>query len=599
MRHLRIPGVTTALAAGMALLLVMGGAQAQVSPESAAASMVVDPWPLTDELGRRAPLAGEVPGPRRDRFVAIFYFLWHDEAGGGAPDGRPYDISRIMRQDPDALSHPESPLWGPLHGRHYWSEPLFGYYLGNDEWVLRRHASLLMAAGVDTVIFDTTNAVTYPETYQALCRVWQSIRDAGGRTPQIAFMVNSNAGATARRIHEDLYLPGLYPDLWFRWEGKPLMVCDPAEADDELKAFFTLRRAHWPFEMVNTPHAWHWEATYPQPYGYTDDPLRPEQVNVSVAQNLRASDGRVTNMSSGEARGRGFHDGRNDSSPEALARGSNCEEQWRRARELDPPLVMVTGWNEWIAGRFERPGAPIVFVDQFDREYSRDIEPMRGGHGDNYYCQLVQEIRRYKGVAPLPTAQPAHSIAIDGPLAQWDAVEPLYRDDRNDTVPRDHAGAGGTHHVNRSGRNDLIAMKVAHDSQNVTFWARTASPLSASSDPGWMWLLIDADMNPSTGWQGYDFVVNRTIDGDGTSWLERQTNGWGWDRVCPVALRVEGDQVQLSVPRGALGGDAHAPLVLDFKWADHLQSPGDVADFYTSGDVAPEGRFRFRYQSQP
>ena len=40
--------------------------------------------------------------------------------------------------------------------------------------------------------------------------------------------------------------------------------------------------------MVNTPYAWHWEATYPQPYGYTDDPKKPEQVNVSVAQNLRA-----------------------------------------------------------------------------------------------------------------------------------------------------------------------------------------------------------------------------------------------------------------------------------------------------------------------
>ena len=66
---------------------------------------------------------------------------------------------------------------------------------------------------------------------------------------------------------EDLYKKGLYQDLWFRWQGKPLMICDPADADDEIKAFLTLRKAHWPFEIVNTPYAWHWEATYPQPYG--------------------------------------------------------------------------------------------------------------------------------------------------------------------------------------------------------------------------------------------------------------------------------------------------------------------------------------------
>ena len=67
--------------------------------------------------------------------------------------------------------------------------------------------------------------------------------------------------------------------------------------------------------MVNTPYAWHWEATYPQVYGYTTDPKKPEQVNVSVAQNLRVGDGRVTNMSAGDARGRSFHDGSMDRSP--------------------------------------------------------------------------------------------------------------------------------------------------------------------------------------------------------------------------------------------------------------------------------------------
>ena len=87
--------------------------------------------------------------------------------------------------------------------------------------------------------------------------------------------------------------------------------------------------------------------------------------------------------------------------------GHNFQEQWQRVFELNPPFVMVTGWNEWIAGRWGKPDGPLVFVDQFDQEFSRDIEPMNGGHGDNYYFQLVANVRRYKGAPALPAASGA------------------------------------------------------------------------------------------------------------------------------------------------------------------------------------------------
>ena len=105
--------------------------------------------------------------------------------------------------------------------------------------MLRRHAQLLADAGIDTLIFDTTNAVTYTEVYMKLCEVFRQVREDGGRTPQIAFMVNTQAGKTAQRIYKDLYQPGLYPELWFHWQGKPLMVCDPEKASPELRQFFT------------------------------------------------------------------------------------------------------------------------------------------------------------------------------------------------------------------------------------------------------------------------------------------------------------------------------------------------------------------------
>ena len=541
-------------------------------------------------------MPGEVGGRRPGRFVGMFYFLWHDNRGGKRPGGDgPFDVSKILAADPDALRHPTSPPWGPLGLYHYWSEPLSGYYLSTDPWVIRRHARLLSDAGIDTLIFDTTNAVTYPEVYSKICEVFTEIRRAGGRTPGIAFMVNTEAKATADKLYRDLYGKGLFRDLWFLWEGKPLLLCDPAEASPEVHAFFTLRRAHWPFTMVNTPRAWHWEATYPQPYGYTDDPKKPEQVNVSVAQNLRASDGQVTNMSAGNARGRSFHDGRRDTSPGALDRGGNFQEQWKRAFELDAPFVMVTGWNEWIAGRFGNPGGPVIFVDQYDREYSRDIEPMKGGHGDAYYYQLAANVRRYKGLAPLPRASGPKTIAIGPDFAPWADVAPEFLDDPGDAYPRDFDGAGGTHYTDRSGRNDLVACKVARDPSFVTFYARTRADLTPRTDPGWMVLGLDLDRNPATGPEGFDFVVNRTFDADGSPWLERWS-GPGWEKIVRVRLATAGRELQLAIPRAALGLPAGAAsFAIDFRWSDNLREAGDPLAAYTGGDVAPEGRYRFRY----
>jgi hypothetical protein len=301
-------------------------------------------------------------------------------------------------------------------------------------------------------------------------------------------------------------------------------------------------------------------------------------------------------MSAGDARGRSFHHGSLDRSPGAADRGLNVQEQWERALVLDPPFVMVTGWNEWFAQRLGKPGDAVMFVDQFNREYSRDIEPMKRGHGDNYYYQLVANVRRYKGVEPLPRASASRSIRIEGGMEQWADVAPVFDDDAGETLPRDFDGAGGLHYRDKTGRNDLITLKVARDSARVSFYARTRQPLTPPSDPNWMWLLIDVDGNPGTGWEGYDFIVNRKIEGDGTTWFEKNDGGWRWKPVVRVPFRIAGNELHLVIPRESLGIPRdQARLSLEFKWADNLTYPGDVLDFYVSGDVAPEGRYRYRY----
>ena len=557
------------------------------------------PWPATDALGRALPLAEEVGPPRAGKFVGIFYFINHTGSPRSELLDGPYDVAKILARDPDALNKPDSPLWGVNGVSHYWGEPLFGYYRGNDPWVLRRHAQMLADAGIDVLIFDATNAKSYPEIYLELCRVFAEVRKTGGHTPQFAFMVNTLAGSTAREIYHDIYQKKLYRDLWFTWQGKPLMICDSAKADAELKKFFTLRAAHWPFTLTNTPYAWHWEATYPQPYGFTDDPKKPEQVNVSVAQNLSAYDGKVENMSSGEARGRSFRDGAQHIAPGSVARGYNFQEQWKRAFDLQPPFVMVTGWNEWIAGRWDRPGKPIVFVDQYNEEFSRDIEPMLGGHGDNYYWQLIANVRRYKGTPELPKASASKTISLVGGFNQWNDVKPEFRDYVGDTQPRNFAGSGGKFYTNNSGRNDLWVMKVARDATNLYFYAKTVQPITPSTGTNWMWLMITANQNATTGWAGYDYIVNRMADADGKFWLEKNVGGWNWEKVVPIDEFVRGNELQLTIPRAALGLPAgETKTAIDFKWADNLQKPGDVMDFYLSGDVAPEGRFNYSYEAE-
>jgi hypothetical protein len=545
-------------------------------------------WVATDALTRSLPSAEEVRPPRSERTVGIFYFLTHRPRG----DKLPNNIAEILPQDPDILTKPNSPLWG-TGGSYYWAKPLYGYYDSRDPWVLRRHANLLSDAGIDTVIFDTTNRITYRDVYMKLCEVWTQVRKEGGRTPQICFMVNTRAGEAAQEIYNDLYKPGLHKDLWFQWQGKPLMICDPAEASPELKEFFTLRKAHWPFELVNTHNAWHWEATYPQVYSYDADPTKPEQVNVAVAQNLRVSDGKVTNMSERNGRGRSFHDGKLETSADAVNQGYNFQEQWKRAHDLAPPFVMVTGWNEWTAGKYSRPGRPVVFVDQFDQEYSRDIEPVSGLHRDNYYYQLVANVRRYKGAQVIPTASGSKTVDVMGEFGQWEDVAPSFSDHLFDNDHRDF-GSGTVHYENKSGRNDLVTMKVARDDQTVYFYAKSRKSLTPSSDPNWMLLLIDSDSNKETGWEGYDFIVNRTHE-DGETWLEQNAGGWNWKRVTKLQSKVQGDELMIAVPRSAIGIAGKEPLQLDFKWWDNAQNPSDIMDTYLGGDVAPEGRFNYRY----
>ncbi len=71
----------------------------------------------------------------------------------------PINVDQIVSHYPEAINDYNHPQWTPsdFYRYHHWSEPLFGYYVSTDRWVLRKHAEMLADAGVDVVFFDCTN----------------------------------------------------------------------------------------------------------------------------------------------------------------------------------------------------------------------------------------------------------------------------------------------------------------------------------------------------------------------------------------------------------------------------------------------------------
>jgi len=565
----------------------------------------------TDALGRKLPGYKEVGEPRNNKFVGLFYWTWHTRPGRENP---PFNVTEYLARDPKAIDDYNNPIWPRRNSPWFWGEPLLGYYLDTDEWVLRKHAEMLADAGVDVIIFDCTNGnITWKESYTKLCEVFTKARKDGVHAPQIAFMLpfwlSDGGKEILREIYTDLYRPGKYKDLWFIWKGKPLVMGMPEFADDiagrqndpalreEMKSFFTFRPGQPAYNIGPArPDHWGWLEIYPQ-HGFGKNISAGfEQVTVGVAQNWSKERG-LTAMNAPGAFGRSYtHEKGQITEPGAVNKGYNFQEQWNRALELDPEFIFITGWNEWVAGRYDVwQQQTNAFPDECNEEGSRDVEPMKGGHGDNYYYQMVSNIRRFKGMpAPQPVSAPL-TVQIDGKFPEWNAVTPAFASYRGNTLHRNSPGWGSLHYTNNTGRNDIVLAKVARDKDNLYFYVETAAPLTPKTDRGWMRLFIDVDNNKNTGWEGYDFVVNRINPGK-KAVLERTDGSWYWQRAGELDYAVEGNKMEIKISRSLLG--INGEIDLGFKWSDNMQQEGEITDWIINGDVAPAGRFNFHFTTK-
>ena len=560
-------------------------------------------WVAVDGQGSSLdPDTGRYPdvADRGERTVGIFYFLWHGCHGydhiaisnsvlqpTAADAQSPFDIQKLL----DA--NPAEPAFGPLESMHHWGEPYLGYYVMNDDWVIRKHAQMLSDAGVDVIIFDVTNLCHYLPVVENLARVFTEVRHQGGKTPQFAFLLNTDTGERFEQIYNGLYAKGLYSELWFRWLGKPLVLADPDAVPGKYHGEFTFRRSWFLWNdpasdtwFGNGEDKWPWGSVYPQQAG-------THEGKVEFACAMPATHP-ISNI------GRSF-DVVSNTEPRIKTpeKGLYFKKQFEQAMSLNPQFLFFTGWNEWTAQRFDASYGfpPPYFVDQYNHEFSRDIEPLNGGFGDNYYYLMVDFIRKFKGTRRLPSFSERKEMKVDGSFDDWSGVAAQWGDDRGDTFHRDHFGWGRIgQYVNDTGRNDIVLTKAVNDGTNLYFYVRTAAPLSPSTDRQWMQLFLLVDAKAKVSWEGYGFVVNRTAPSGGRAVLEKNQGGWKWTKAADIPFKVSGNEMELSLPLSALGITDPKQFTVDFKWVDNAVSDGDIQTCMRDGDSAPNGRFRYRYK---
>lgn len=488
--------MNTRLLALGALSILPIAAHAQEAPTR---DVFADTWIAVDELGRN--VAGPELGgpPKANRTVGMFYYIWHD--GNTLRDN-----AKILKAFPDIAAQPQSRETWEKNGflnegrpRHHWGEPLLGYYRSTDEWVTRKHAQMLSDAGVDTIIFDTSNVDArnnrdlskhYIQNAVNVCRIFSDIRSKGGRAPQFIFLTNGGdkrSASVIQWLYDNLYSKNLYRNAWFTWpdyadggKRKPLVLGADWETTPELQKFFTIRYS-WAFDSSKRPKGtegegtwqktWPWTDSYPQHASWGANPQ--DLQSLSIAVDNGPIYGGLGRSSRGE---RGELSSQNIAFPGVESKyGLYYGEQWDRIwtgnapwvsadRRFEgvPPFLFLTQWNEWSASRWDAGAHPLsnipavpdrfarqtlsagdsYFVDEFNPEWSRDSEPDRSGTGDNYFYQTIDNIRRYKGARAVPLASPPRDFALTN-FGAWAQAGPEFRDDIGDTFARvDAPGLG-------------------------------------------------------------------------------------------------------------------------------------------------------------
>ncbi len=273
---------------------------------------------------------------------------------------------------------------------HFWAEPEQGYYRSTDKAAHRHNLELLQAAGVDFLVLDYTFATG--DAYAPGTSAWRTyidgpmnalldticeMRGEGKKTPYVVLWPNDETMFGHMKEH---YLDvEKWKDCFVYWDGKPFIMRWQAKNmtydDLTVRAMYGLqgkvKTGQWSFLEIDNSKT----VSY-------DENGEPEHMTACVASQMNYMS--YTDCAKGRDNGEFWHS------------------QWQNVFDVHPKIVTVTWWNEWAAQLYHFDGAGYIFTDNFNEEFSRDVEPMKGGHGDTYYKWLIEYIRAYKNHEACP-----------------------------------------------------------------------------------------------------------------------------------------------------------------------------------------------------
>ncbi len=587
------------------------------TPDSAIIDFYEDTWVAVDDYGRKVADFEEVgPVKEGEREIGMFYWNWHTDLS--KTDNRV--IPEIYKAYPEAKDNMLHEAWGDTISKAWWGEPVYGFYSSYDYFVYRKQAELFDLAGVDVLFFDYTNGTNcFIRPLITMIEAFDDAKAAGVNVPKVCgfcAMSSSNTYTYEQMmaIYYNIISDERYRDFWYYKDGLPYLVAyeadnithadvnysdkDTVKMINEVSSLFNLRHCGTRDESTGNDEFVHWLDNYPQPKrGFIMEDGRNEWMAVGMAINESYVDhGAKTGVFSDPySKGKGYSEAfGEDYSSDNARKPYFFREQASLALEADPHIIFVDGWNEWNTVKFtDFYGYKNAFVDLCDEEGSRDFEPSRSYIKDDYFNLLVDFVRKYKGVRPAPLASGEKTIDITGDISAWNDVLPEFLN-FDQEYSRDETGfldkeTGQPLHYTSVLCNSVVSSKVARDAEKFYFLAETGSEIKETE--GFMNLYINADRNPITGWNGYDYAVNR----EGKGVVSRFENGI-WVNAGTAELNVAGKALKLSFARSLIGETGTVDF--EFKWTDGFTGE-DYLDFYDKAFSAPIGKFNYLYTEIP
>ena len=550
-----------------------------------------------DALGRTIERVNNLKTDK-NRYVGLFYSIWlgqHEHQQNAV-----YNITELEKtpEGREALASNENNELSKVGEFHFWGEPIYGYYNSKDPFVLTRHIELLTNASIDYLCIDATNNVVYYDATYQLFDLLLSFHKQGIKVPKVMFYTNSFSGQTVDKIYDRYYQTEKYRDVWFAPNGKPMIIgitrnnnkaSDQTKYDpnfnsyisDEMMDFFDVKESEWPNgDHNNNSIPWmSWE--YPQR-------VHNGAIAVPVAQH---SHSKIYVSSKDPECSRGY-DNITKEVRSDFDSGHSFQQMWDTAHNT-PSIdnVLVTSFNEWMA--IKQPDA--TFVDVYNHQYSRDIEMMKGGYNDNFYLQLVRNVRKFKYNPFIEYKKDKYTIDItNGVSPIWDVVTSHYQDFEDDALDRNFAGAvKGLSYKQKSARNDIKLIKVTHDDNNIYLYIECKKEITEynGTDENYMNIFLKTNSNDPT-FNGCNILVNRKIkDGKGT--IEKCTGGYNFEEIGEADIAIDGNIMQVKIPNEKLA--IESSMNFEFKVSDNVIDYKDEMDYYVTGDVVPLGRMRYGY----